>query len=302
MPGPGGGQARRSSAAALTGAVGGAVAGAVGSAAAWAARERAPGGATRWGRTNHRGDQVTLWEGPSWAVGATTGLLTAPGLPGRVRAAAVLATVGAAAFGAVDDLAERGSSKGLRGHLGSLARGELTTGALKILGIGGTGVLAAAALMERPPERGVLAHLADVVVAGGVVAGTANLLNLLDLRPGRVLKIALAAAPVASGGSPAAVLQAVSVGAAAPLLRPDLGERSMLGDCGANAVGALLGVSAVVATAPGPRGSATRGLLLGGLIGLTLLSEKVSFTRLIEGTPVLRELDALGRRPPASRS
>ena len=92
------------------------------------------------------------------------------------------------------------------------------------------------------------------------------------------------------------------MGASAPLLGPDLGERSMLGDCGANAVGALLGVSAVVATAPGRRGSATRGALLAGLVGLTLLSERVSFTRLIEGTPVLRELDALGRRPPALRS
>ena len=66
------------------------------------------------------------------------------------------------------------------------------------------------------------------------------------------------------------------------------------------AIATASGVSAVVATAPGPRGSAARGLLLAGLVGLTLLSEKVSFTRLIEATPVLRELDALGRRPPAT--
>lgn len=281
--------------AVLRAAVAGAAAAAA-SAAAWSARERPPGGATPWTRTNHRGDDVTMWEGPSWAVGAVAGALAAPGLPPRVRAGAAVATAGAAAFGVLDDLGERGSSKGLRGHLGSLARGEVTTGALKILGIGGTGVLAAALLLERG-DRGAVRHLADVVVAGGVVAGTANLGNLLDLRPGRVLKVALAAAPAALAAGAPAALPASAVGASLPLLRPDLGERSMLGDGGANAVGALLGVSAVAATAGAPAGGRTRGVLLAGLVALTLLSEKVSFTRVIEGTPVLRELDALGRRP-----
>lgn len=267
-------------------------------ASTWAARHRAPGGSARWTRTNHRGDDVTLWEGPAYALGATAGVLLAPGLPSRVRAGAALATAGAAAFGALDDLAERGSSKGFRGHLGSLARGELTTGAVKILGIGGTGVVAAAQLLERPQGRSAVRHLVDVVVAGGVVAATANLFNLLDLRPGRVLKIALLLAPTAVSGTPAASLQAVSFGAALPLLGPDLGERSMLGDCGANAVGALLGASVVTATGTSRRGEATRGALLGLLVALTLVSEKISFTRVIESTPVLRELDALGRRPP----
>lgn len=281
----------------LPGAVAGAAA-VVATAVAWAARERPPGGTAPWTRTNHRGDDVTMWEGPSWAVGAVAGALAAPVLPARVRAGAALATAGAAAFGVLDDLGERGSSKGLRGHLGSLARGEVTTGALKILGIGGTGVLAAALLLERG-DRGAVRHLADVVVAGGVVAGTANLANLLDLRPGRVLKVALAAAPAALAAGAPAALPAAAVGASLPLLRPDLGERSMLGDGGANAVGALLGVSAVAATAGGPGGGRTRTALLAGLVALTLLSEKVSFTRVIEGTPVLRELDALGRRPSA---
>lgn len=270
------------------------------STAAWSQRARPPGGTRPWTRTNHRGDDVTMWQGPSWAAGAVAGVLAAPGLPVRVRGAAALATAGAAAFGVLDDLAERGTSKGLRGHLGSLARGEVTTGALKILGIGGTGVLAAAVLLERDDGRGLGRHLVEVVVAGGVVAGAANLGNLLDLRPGRVLKLALVAAPAALAAGAPAALPAVTVGACVPLLGPDLGERSMLGDGGANAVGALLGATAVAATAGAPDGARTRAGLLAGLVALTLLSEKVSFTRLIEGTPVLRELDALGRRPPAA--
>jgi hypothetical protein len=37
--------------------------------------------------------------------------------------------------------------------------------------------------------------------------------------------------------------------------------------------------------------------ILAGVVGLTLASEKVSFTKVIAATPGLRELDALGRRP-----
>jgi hypothetical protein len=65
----------------------------------------------------------------------------------------------------------------------------------------------------------------------------------------------------------------------------------MLGDTGANSAGALLGTALVQRT--GRRG---RWAALAVLTALTLASEKVSFTRVIESTPGLRELDALGRR------
>ena len=65
----------------------------------------------------------------------------------------------------------------------------------------------------------------------------------------------------------------------------------MLGDTGANSAGALLGAALVQRS--GRRG---RWAALGVLAALTLASEKVSFTKVIESTPVLRELDAWGRR------
>jgi hypothetical protein len=91
---------------------------------------------------------------------------------------------------------------------------------------------------------------------------------------------------------PAGGLVAGPLGATLGVLPADLGERVMLGDCGANALGALLGLR--LAALPG---RATRAGLLGAVTVLTLASEKVSFTRVIESTPGLRELDRLGRRP-----
>jgi hypothetical protein len=71
----------------------------------------------------------------------------------------------------------------------------------------------------------------------------------------------------------------------------DLGEQAMLGDCGAGTLGALLGWAA------GLSGSRRRRLLLtAGLIGLTVASERVSFSEVIDGQPALRALDRLGRR------
>jgi hypothetical protein len=74
------------------------------------------------------------------------------------------------------------------------------------------------------------------------------------------------------------------------VLAPDLAGRAMLGDTGANAAGALVGTALVEGA--GRRG---RVVALAVLTGLTLVSERVSFTRVIESTPGLRELDAWGR-------
>jgi hypothetical protein len=208
-----------------------------------------------------------------------------------------LAGAGAAAFGGYDDLAGSGDRRGFRGHLGALRHGEVTTGAIKLGGIGVTG-LASAAMAGGSP--------ADIAINAGLVAGGANLLNLFDLRPGRAIKVAVASgALIAVGGSlsghradAAAPRQAAGLtplpplAAAVTLLPEDLAERAMLGDSGANALGAMLGAAA--AGLPRP----ARISLLAGITALTAASEKVSFTKVIERTPALRWLDMLGRRPP----
>jgi hypothetical protein len=92
------------------------------------------------------------------------------------------------------------------------------------------------------------------------------------------------------GTGPAATRAAAATGAALGVLRPDLAGTAMLGDTGANAAGALVGTALLGRT--GRRG---RVVALAALAALTLASEKVSFTTVIESTPGLRELDAWGR-------
>jgi hypothetical protein len=309
-------------------ALGGAAAVRLGLAAA-AALDARPAGAP-WRRTNYAGRPVTLLGGPALAVAATASAVA--GAPAGTRAAAALAGTVSGLVGGYDDLAgarpEQARDKGLAGHLRALRAGRVSAGAVKVAGIGAAAA-AAALLYEDPvaphrprpghrsraltaPLQGPAANLrvaggqgvllpaarplhrlptlADAVLTTGLVAGTANLVNLLDLRPGRAAKAAVLAAAAGLGG-PSGALVAGPLGAGLAVLPADLGERVMLGDCGANAVGALLGLRLAAV----PRRPARAGALA-VVAGLTLASERVSFTRVIEATPVLRELDRLGRR------
>ncbi|GAB3203129.1 hypothetical protein GCM10027261_43810 [Geodermatophilus arenarius] len=216
------------------------------------------------------------------------------GAPAGTRAAAAVAGAVSGLVGGYDDLAgarpEQARDKGLAGHLAALRAGRVSAGAVKVAGIGAAAAVAALLSAGGHGARGGRG-IADAVLTTGLVAGTANLVNLLDLRPGRAAKAgALAAA--AGLRVPAGGLAAGPLGAALAVLPADLGERVMLGDAGANALGAVLGLrAAAVPSRPARAG------LLAAVTALTLASERVSFTRVIEATPGLRELDRLGRRP-----
>lgn len=269
--------------------------GAAGSlAAATFLRRHPPGGAKRWTRTNHAGQRVTLLEGPAFVLGAVSGALG-----GGAGAPAAVAGLGAGTFGALDDLMEESSTtgtKGLRGHLAAAGRGELTTGVIKIVGLGATGLLSAWVTDRTRASR----HPISTIIGGAVVAGSANIVNLLDLRPGRALKVVLLlAVPLVADGhgtQRSTAIAGAAAGAAIGSLADDLAGRSMLGDTGANSAGAMLGTALVART-----GLPGRLLALMAVTALTLASERVSFTKVIESTPGLRELDRLGRpRRPSS--
>ena len=172
---------------------------------------------------------------------------------------------------------------------------------LKIAILGATG-LGACAWSDRRQDAGAdrrhdagahgrhgTGSAAFTLTGAALVAGSANLANLFDLRPGRALKVALVSGiPLLATGRPAA---AAVTGAGLAVLPGDLRGVSMLGDTGANPLGAAVGLAA--AQSLGPRG---RLLALTAVAGLVLASEKVSFSRVIDQAPVLRALDRWGRR------
>ena len=239
--------------------------------------DQPPGGRDRWARVNFRGRDVDLLGGPAVAAGSLVAA-TAAGSGGLFGAVAA-----SAALGGYDDLFGVTHARGLRGHFAALRRGEMTTGVVKMAG------LAAAGLLAAPPRSRAVFRLADAAL----ISGTANLVNLLDLRPGRALKAtALLSAPLAVGRGSGSVAAAGAAATAVALLPGDLAEEHMIGDCGANALGALVGWSLAA------RGSAvTRTLALATVVGLTLASERVSFSAVIERQPALAALDGWGRQP-----
>ena len=168
-----------------------------------------------------------------------------------------------ALVGLADDLWS-GPERGFRAHL----RAGSTTGMLKLVAI------PALALWRTRSVSGAV-----------LVALSANALNQLDTRPGRALK-AYALGSIALRRRPG------RVDLVAVLIAPyDLREMAMIGDAGSNTLGAVLGLGSVKRLTGRRRWSA-----IGALAGLTLLGETRSLGALIERTPVLRELDALGRQ------
>lgn len=229
------------------------------------------------------------------AVAASFGVGDPPGAVG-IRGLVLLAALGYGLLGLIDDLAgggggvpaaDGGSERGFRGHVGALATGRVTTGALKLFGGGVVALLVVAPIAGESPGR----LLADAAL----VALAANLGNLLDRAPGRTSKCgagAFAVLLLAAGRTSALTGAGVVVGAALGLLLDDLHERLMLGDAGSNVLGGVLGLAVVAACGP-----ATRNAALLGVAGLNVAGELVSFSRVIDAVPPLRALDRVGRRP-----
>jgi hypothetical protein len=243
--------------------------------------------------TNHRGRKVGVWLGVvlTAAVVLWTGLTTLSswiargGLSPQRRdllwmLAGLLVTFAAGLF---DDY-RPARTRGLVRQLAMLARGRVTSGVVKLVAIAAASFLSVWMLGGR-----------EFRLALGVplVAGSANLWNLLDVVPGRALKWFLPAAVglgVAAAGTGYDTLAAAAVGAAIPALVLDLREHAMLGDAGANVLGFVIGLGLFTRLA-----TPWLAAVLAAILLLHVLAETVTLSRLIEAVPPLRWFDHLGR-------
>lgn len=277
-------------------------------------------------RPNFAGEPVLTGAGlvPALAVAlvavaaARVPFPSGPLLLPRMAALLAAATATFAALGLIDDLWGSREAGGFRGHLRLLLRERrVTTGLVKAVGGGAVGLAIGVAIAhsgaggEPLPavtsfpggfERPVAGALQALLV-GIWIALAANAINLLDLRPLRAAKgtgllgflVATVALIFRSGGA-GLLLAAFGLlaGALVPYLPHEARRRVMLGDAGANALGAAVAVSAVFALpAPLPLGALTALMAL-----FHLLSERHSLSSLIAARSWLRRLDAWGWQPP----
>jgi UDP-GlcNAc:undecaprenyl-phosphate/decaprenyl-phosphate GlcNAc-1-phosphate transferase len=242
-------------------------------------------------RSNVRAARVPAVLGAPLIAGALAGAASAGILEwlgqgavyGRESLAMALVLVIMGIAGVWDDLKGPERPRGFSGHIAAAAKGRLTGGSVKVVA-GGMAGLGAGALVTSGWT---------ILEVGVVVALTANLVNLTDAAPGRAGKVGLliGVTLIAFGRPSLAPATAGLVGALVACLPADLGERAMLGDAGANSLGAALGLG-LATSLPGPWriGAAIT------LLGLNAVSERWSFSRIIEQTPLLHAFDRLGRR------
>lgn len=198
--------------------------------------------------------------------------------------------LGVALLGLIDDLLD-GAARGWRGHGRAVLGGGFSTGALKAVGS------LALALYVLGGTLGTGHYLLQVAL---LVLMT-NLFNLLDLRPGRSAKaflvLGVLLSVIAWHGRFTGNLAFVPLWMLGPLAAPilvvgfyDLRERTMLGDVGSNVIGAVAGLWLIFAL-----DTSGQLIALAIVLALTVYGEFRSLNALIERTPLLRQIDSIGR-------
>lgn len=185
--------------------------------------------------------------------------------------------------GVLDDIIGNRDVSGLKGHFKSLIRGDLTTGGFKALFGGFVGVIISIAISK---------NVVDIVINTLIIALSTNLMNLLDLRPGRAIKAYLLIVTTLFltlkgyvKGLPLLIVPNVLA-----YFSHDLKAKAMMGDTGSNVLGISIGILVVLGYSLN-----VRLIWLAFLILIHLLTEKYSLTKIIEKNKFLNYIDKLGR-------
>ncbi|MEG0249930.1 MAG: glycosyl transferase [Peptostreptococcus sp.] len=185
--------------------------------------------------------------------------------------------------GIIDDSIGNRDVTGLKGHFKSLLNGKLTTGGFKALLGGLVGLVITVSISK---------SISHIIVGTLVIALSTNLMNLLDLRPGRAIKVYLLLSIIIFIFSPVfeKELMMLIVPAVIAYFYYDLKAMSMMGDAGSNVLGISIGIFMVTSF-----DLKVQIFWLAILVIVHLIGEKFSITKLIENNHILNYIDKLGR-------
>jgi len=193
-------------------------------------------------------------------------------------------------LGFIDDMLGQRDTLGFKGHFGALFQGKLTTGGLKALGGGMIAFFLALSLSQLESLGN---GWVDILINTLIIALFTNMLNLLDLRPGRAIKgyfFFLLLIILMAAGRVDWLLITPLLGAILVYFPVDLKARAMMGDAGSNVLGLTLGYYSIIFLS-----LPYRAAVLLFLIAMHIYTEKFSLTKTIEQVPLLRLIDQAGR-------
>lgn len=185
--------------------------------------------------------------------------------------------------GIIDDAIGNRDVTGLKGHFSNLLKGELTTGAFKALIGGIVGLLISVTISK---------DISSIILGMLVIALSTNFMNLLDLRPGRAIKVYLFAIILCLFFCSVfeRELMMLIVPAVIAYFYYDIKAMAMMGDAGSNVLGISLGIFIVISF-----NMYVQIFVLILLILVHIVAEKYSITKIIRNNKILNYIDEFGR-------
>lgn len=239
-------------------------------------------------RSNYRGEKIPVSMGicfiPALIINSTILLYCNVDTIRLFRIYILLFAIMSMCFaGIIDDSIGNRDVTGLKGHFKSLLKGKLTTGGFKALLGGLVGLLITVSISK---------SISYILVGTLVIALSTNFMNLLDLRPGRAIKVYLLISIIIF------IFSSVFEKEVMMLILPavvayfyyDLKAMAMMGDAGSNVLGISIGVFIVTSF-----DLKVQIFYLAILVAIHIIGEKFSITKLIENNHILNYIDKLGR-------
>lgn len=193
----------------------------------------------------------------------------------------------ASLLGFMDDILGSRDALGLKGHIRALLSGKLTTGIIKAAGVFLISLIASIFLSF---------GFWTIILNTLLTALFTNLLNMLDLRPGRAVKfyifltITFGINALLTGRYYSFILILPIISSVIGYFPFDLKARCMMGDAGSNLLGISAGILSVIQSS-----YFGKLILLFLLIMIHVITEKHSLSDVIKHSRLLSFFDNLGR-------